>query len=70
MSDYIDYIARTIPDFLFAIVLFWLCQQNADKQREAYQTQINTMFSMIESMMSHLSRTMDIIESKSPARTD
>lgn len=60
--DWIQLIANTIPQFLFAIVLFWLCQSNGDKQRQAYQEQINRLYSMLEKMLMEVSRAMDFID--------
>lgn len=60
----ISVIANTVPQFIFAIVLFYLCQQNTDKQREAYQGQIVELYAMIGKMLEAVNRSISIIENK------
>lgn len=53
----LDTILAAVPDFAFAIALFYLCQNNADKQRQAYQEQLNKLYSMMERMLSSIEET-------------
>lgn len=63
--EFIETIAKSVPEFLFAIVIFWLCQRNADAQRTAYQDQITELYGMLKVMLTAVSRSLDIMEEKS-----
>lgn len=60
--DWLNLIANTVPQFLFAMALFYLCQQNSDKQRKAYQEQISQLYDMLREMVQTINRTVNVIE--------
>lgn len=45
-----------------ALGLFYLCNLNADKQRTAYQDQINDLYEMLGRMLSSVERSLDLLE--------
>lgn len=62
MNEWTKLIADTIPQFLFAIALFYLCQQNSNKQRDAYQQQITELYDMLRDMVKTINRTVSLME--------
>jgi len=52
MSEHLsDLLTNTIPQFAFAIVLFWLCQKNSDLQRRSYEGIIEKFERMVEKLL-------------------
>jgi len=51
MNDPLTLLYTSAPQFAFAAFLFWLCSQQSDKQRAAYQAQIERLYDLIESAL-------------------
>ena len=56
--EWLNLVANTVPQFLFAIILFYLCQQNSDKQRDAYVKQIDRLYSLAERIIDRVDDVM------------
>lgn len=50
-NDWLTLVFTFIPQMGGAVLFFWLCQKNADRQREAYQDQIGKLYDMMSTML-------------------
>jgi hypothetical protein len=49
--EWLDLLAQTMPSSILGVILFYLCQQAADKQRAAYQEQVSRLTDLLESVL-------------------
>lgn len=68
--DWILAIIGSVPDFGFALIMVWLCQLNGDRQRIAYQEQIKELYAMLGSMLTAVSRSLDLIQERQRLRDE
>lgn len=60
-------IFSTLPQFGFAIFLYWMCSKQADKQRESHMAQIDAMLKLAERI---IDRVDDVIALAKQFRPD
>lgn len=68
-ASWLQAVFEYVPQFAFALALFWLCEQNADRQRAAYQEQLKTLYDMLSQMLTAVSRSINVAE-ESLARSE
>lgn len=59
MTDLLTAVITLIPQAALAIALFYMCQQTADKQREAYQKQLEKIYELAEKMIDTVNEIID-----------
>lgn len=56
------------PQFALAGFLFWMCSQNADKQRTAYQEQIKQLYALIEKALDAAGPLIEAVQRESVSK--
>lgn len=60
--EWANLIFSTIPQFGFAAFLFWMCNKNADKQRDAYQQQLGQLYALIEKALESANELIEAVK--------
>lgn len=63
-AELLQLIFTFIPQMGGAVLFFWMCQKSADKQRQAYQDQIQEMYRLAEKMIDSLNEVMTLFQER------